>query len=283
MAGQGYGSLRSYSPNDDSGFERERPRRQGGGSFFEYSDTISSNIFNISTNTTALERLVKQIGTGKDGTQLRDKIHETEQNTNRLIKQTAQAFHKLSGVVTRSNRQEKLQMERLKNEFQEAAERYNALQKKVADKVRTVAPPQPKPFVKDLISWQEADASDERSLVEEERRRQQAQLQAQGETIDTDLELLQEREEQIRRLEGDILDINTIFKDLSLLVHEQGETIDTIESNVEQASGNVEAGRDQLSQAANYQRRARKKVCVLIIILTIIAGVLALVIYLAVR
>jgi len=282
MANQGYGSIRNYNSNDDdSGFERGRPKRQGGGSFFEHSDTISSNIFNISTNTTALDRLVKQIGTGKDGTQLRNKIHETEQKTNQLIKQTAQTFHKLSGVVVRSNRQEKLQMERLKNEFQEAAERYNALQKKVADKVRTVAPPQQKSTVKDLISWQEAD--DERSLMEEERQRQQAQLQAQGQTIDTDLALLEEREEQIRRLEGDILDINAIFKDLAVLVHEQGETIDTIEANVEQASSHVEAGRDQLTQASNYQRRARKKMCILVIILTIVAGVVALVIYLAVR
>ncbi len=57
--------------------------------------------------------------------------------------------------------------------------------------------------------------------------------------MDTDLALLQEREERIRQLESDILDVNEIFRDLGQLVHEQGETIDTIEANVEQAYNQV--------------------------------------------
>ncbi len=61
---------------------------------------------------------------------------------------------------------------------------------------------------------------------------------------------MQEREQQIRQLESDILDINEIFKDLGTLVHEQGEMIDNIEDNVEQAYNQVEAGNEQLSQAA---------------------------------
>lgn len=84
--------------------------------------------------------------------------------------------------------------------------------------------PQQKAAVKDLISWQvsmqvdclcavhcmvnnqwfaqEADASDEQRLQEEENRRQQlAQLQAQSDIADTDYALLQEREEQISKLE----------------------------------------------------------------------------------
>ena len=63
---------------------------------------------------------------------------------------------------------------------------------------------------------------------------------------------MQEREQQIRQLESDILDINEIFKDLGTLVHEQGEMIDNIEDNVEQAYNQVEAGNEQLSQAAKW-------------------------------
>ena len=42
---------------------------------------------------------------------------------------------------------------------------------------------------------------------------------------DVDLELIQEREQAIHKLESDIMDVNQIFKDLGMLVHEQGEVI----------------------------------------------------------
>lgn len=37
------------------------------------------------------------------------------------------------------------------------------------------------------------------------------------------------------------------------MVYDQGEQIDTIEANVEQAYTHVEEGREQLSKAATYQ------------------------------
>ncbi len=75
-------------------------------------------------------------------------------------------------------------------------------------------------------------------------------LQAQEVAVDTDLALLQEREERIRQLESDILDVNEIFRDLGALVHEQGETIDTIENNVEEAYNQVRDTVDVLQNCA---------------------------------
>ena len=54
------------------------------------------------------------------------------------------------------------------------------------------------------------------------------------------------------------MDVNTIFKDLATMVHEQGETIDSIEGNVEQASITVHDGTDQLRQAERYKVNDKK-------------------------
>ena len=54
------------------------------------------------------------------------------------------------------------------------------------------------------------------------------------------------------------MDVNTIFKDLATMVHEQGETIDSIEGNVEQASITVHDGTEQLRQAERYKVRYQK-------------------------
>ena len=43
------------------------------------------------------------------------------------------------------------------------------------------------------------------------------------------------------------------------MVHEQGDIVDSIESNIEATTVQVTTGTEQLRQAADYQSKARKK------------------------
>ncbi|GCB78580.1 hypothetical protein scyTo_0015849, partial [Scyliorhinus torazame] len=52
---------------------------------------------------------------------------------------------------------------------------------------------------------------------------------------------------------ADMLDVNQIIKDLALLVHEQGDNIDSIEANIERAASNVDAANEQLAKANQHQ------------------------------
>ena len=56
--------------------------------------------------------------------------------------------------------------------------------------------------------------------------------------------------------------MNTIFKDLATMVHDQGETIDSIEENVGAAAITVHDGTDQLRQAERYKVRFPLKLAV---------------------
>lgn len=47
--------------------------------------------------------------------------------------------------------------------------------------------------------------------------------------------------------------MNTIFKELATMVHEQGEMIDSIEANVETSQMRVEEGTSQLATASSYK------------------------------
>ena len=53
--------------------------------------------------------------------------------------------------------------------------------------------------------------------------------------------------------QSDIIDVNTIFKDLATMVHEQGSMVDSIEQNVESTNIRVHEGTDQLRQAEAYK------------------------------
>ena len=80
-----------------------------------------------------------------------------------------------------------------------------------------------------------------------------SQRQVQAFEEEVDVQALEERERAIRQLESDIVDVNTIFKELSTMVHEQGDMIDSIEANVESAQMRVEEGTNQLATASSYQ------------------------------
>lgn len=129
------GGFNQYS--DSSPFGGGQSPGRGGVDTSQLYDKISTNIFKINSNATTLERSCRQIGTGKDSKELRDRIHSSEQSTNYLIRETAEAFHDLSRALSGSNRSQKLMFERLKNDFKETVKRYNTVQKSVAEKVKS--------------------------------------------------------------------------------------------------------------------------------------------------
>jgi t-SNARE complex subunit (syntaxin) len=65
------------------------------------------------------------------------------------------------------------------------------------------------------------------------------------------------------------------------LVHDQGEIVDSIESNVETSAIRVNEGTDQLMQAERYQNMARKKKLYLASILVGVLVALGLIIWLS--
>ncbi|ORC89824.1 putative target SNARE [Trypanosoma theileri] len=91
-----------------------------------------------------------------------------------------------------------------------------------------------------------------------------------------------ETRNDIYRIEQSMRSLNQLFNDLAFLVHEQGEIMDVILKNIENATRYVETGRKELKKARKYQKRSRKKLCCcvvlvgIILILIIVAVVLGL-------
>ena len=111
-----------------------------------------------------------------------------------------------------------------------------------------------------------------------------AQRQAQiSMESDVNLSQLKEREAALRKLENDIVDVNMIFKDLAVMVHDQGEMIDSIESNVEQVQIRVNEANTHLESAKKNQQTARKTKFILIVILAAVVGVILLLIILSLQ
>jgi len=72
---------------------------------------------------------------------------------------------------------------------------------------------------------QTAVVDDDKSSLVEEEERQQLQLQQQ---LQFDAELLIEREDRVRAIETDILDVNELMRELAAQVNEQGAAVGKI-------------------------------------------------------
>lgn len=88
---------------------------------------------------------------------------------------------------------------------------------------------------------------------------------------------IKRREEEITSIVNSISELQTIFKDLSILIVDQGSILDRIDYNIEMASHHIEEGRKQLVQGEKYQKSATKKYIIILLILIVLAFVFAII------
>uniref|UniRef100_A0A673JH45 Syntaxin-12 n=1 Tax=Sinocyclocheilus rhinocerous TaxID=307959 RepID=A0A673JH45_9TELE len=242
--------------------------------FNNLTQTCSSNIQKITQNTGQIKSMLFQLGTRPDTPELQDRLQQMQHYTNQLAKETNRHLKDLGSLPQPQSpseqRQQRIQKDRLMNDFSAALNNFQVVQRRAAERERE--------------SVEQARAGS-RLHVDELNQDEQLYLFCAEEEpfTEEDIELIKERETNIRQLESDIMDVNQIFKDLAVMIHDQGDMIDSIEASVESAEVHVERGAEQLQQAAYYQRKSRKRMCVLALILSLVATIFAIIIWQVVR
>ncbi|VDI32129.1 syntaxin 7 [Mytilus galloprovincialis] len=252
---------------------------EGGSEFNRLSNTVGSNIQKITQNVSQIQRLVGVIGTSQDSQDSRDRVHQLTHYTNQLAKETnvdLKSFARLH-VSPSDQSKWKMQKDRYTEEFSNALTNFQTTQRTAAEKEKA------------SVARARAHSSTTKYPFEDEPQEdftspgfsQTKQVLVMEE--DVDLEMIQERENAIKQLERDITDVNHIFKDLGMLVHEQGDMLDSIEANVETAQIQVHEGNKQLASASTYQKKSRRKKCIIIVILLVVLIFLILIIWAATK
>nr|XP_024213092.1 syntaxin-12 isoform X1 [Pan troglodytes] len=229
-----------------------------------------------------IKNLMSQLGTKQDSSKLQENLQQLQHSTNQLAKETNELLKELGSLPlplsTSEQRQQRLQKERLMNDFSAALNNFQAVQRRVSEKEKeSIA----RARAGSRLSAEERQR--EEQLVSFDSHEEWNQMQSQEDEVaitEQDLELIKERETAIRQLEADILDVNQIFKDLAMMIHDQGDLIDSIEANVESSEVHVERATEQLQRAAYYQKKSRKKMCILVLVLSVIILILGLIIWL---
>jgi len=243
--------------------------------FTNKSQTIESSLFKLSSSLVSFTKMVDALGTPRDTPEFRHQFqnvktslitefHSTEANIKQLGRPTnprarvqQEVFNKrLSGAL---------------GEFKHLCE--SSIQKD--KKALAAAAAKPPPYTAHPV--EDEEESENASMMAAHRRREQENQQQLRAQMQFNQDMIIEREEGMKEIEGTMQEINDIFRDLSMAVHDQAGILDSIEANMVSSDVNVERGTEQLSKASTYQKSARSKMMCLLVIVAIVAAILVIV------
>ncbi|XP_009767743.1 syntaxin-22-like [Nicotiana sylvestris] len=238
------------------------------------TQAMVSGIFQINTAVSTFQRLVNTLGTPKDTPELREKLHKTRVHIGQLVKDTSAKLKQASETDHRIevSASKKITDAKLAKDFQAVLKEFQKVQRLAAERETAYTPFVPQAVLPSSYTASEIDVSTEKSPEQRaflvESRRQEVLL------LDNEIAfneaIIEEREQGIQEIQQQIGEVNEIFKDLAVLVHEQGAMIDDIGSNVENAHAATAQGRSQLAKAAKTQRSNSSLTCLLLVIFGIV-------------
>ena len=272
-------NVRTEFGDSSDGYQQSR---NGDSEYIRLSNCVSNNIQQLTKKVASIQKMVNQIGTNYDVPELFDKLQSEQKESNRIATETTVFLKQLRQIHLFSSpaedRQRRIQQDKLQENFSNALQNLQQVQRLVVEKEReTVQRARTKSLERGFQNYEHRDTSPMKANTSGE-----CVFQAQEE-VDVNIDMIREREDALRQLESDIVNVNEIFKDLAIMVHEQGDVIDSIEANVDHTQGHVEAANVQLHKAKSHQSAARKKKCCLIVILLLAILGIGLAIYFSVK
>ncbi|KAG0309327.1 hypothetical protein BGZ98_003442 [Dissophora globulifera] len=231
---------------------------------------VSQLVFRISSNMSSIQRLVGYLGTAKDSQDVRTKLQEVTEQSQNLVRETSQDIKDLAKFDTAGK---KLETQKLSKDFSKVLVEFQKIQRVSAEKQREFVLKARQVGARNDYSDPE-DGNGDQSLVDNDQRRMQLLV------VDNELEynesMITQREDEIRDIEHGISELNDIFRDLGSMVHEQGNMLDSIESNVTSITMTTHTAAEELVTAAEHQKSARNKSCYLLLIAAVVAGIVIL-------
>ncbi|KAL4565792.1 hypothetical protein LXL04_029898 [Taraxacum kok-saghyz] len=239
------------------------------------TQAIASGIFQINTAVSTFQRLVNTIGTPKDTPELRDKLHKTRLHIGQLVKDTSEKLKQASEADHRTevSASKKITDAKLAKDFQAVLKEFQKAQRLSAERETAYSPSVPQPILpsrneasEDAIS---GTSPEQRALLVDRRQVLQEVLLLDNEIAFNEA-IIEERDQGIQEIQNQIGEVNEIFKDLAVLVHEQGTMIDDIGSNIENSHAATLQGKSHLAKASKTQRSNSSMTCLLFVILGIV-------------
>ncbi|KAI3934272.1 hypothetical protein MKW98_009253 [Papaver atlanticum] len=230
------------------------------------TQALASGVFQFNTSVSKFHRFVNTlIGTPKDTPQLRQKLLNTRSHVTQLVKDTSSKLKQASNTASK-----KIADAKIVKDFQSVSKEFQKAQHVAAQ--REV---QYDPFVPSSEFDRNSDKNPEQRTALIESRRKDVLLMENE--IGLNEAIIEEREQGIQEIQNQIGEVNEIFKDLAVLVHEQGDSINDIDSHVRTSYMATQDAKSQLQKAAKTQKSDSSLMCLLLVIFGIVLVIVIIV------
>ncbi|KAI3940519.1 hypothetical protein MKW98_024926 [Papaver atlanticum] len=237
------------------------------------TQAVASGVFQINTSVSTFQRLVNTLGTPKDTPELREKLRKTRLHIAQLVKDTSAKLKQASETDqhTEVSASKKIADAKLAKDFESVLKEFQKAQRLAAEREVQYAPfvPQsvPSSYTPSELDRNSDKNPEQRTALIESRR--QDVLLLDNEIVFNEA-IIEEREQGIQEIQNQIGEVNEIFKDLAVLVHEQGAVIDDIGSHVETSHMATQQAKSQLAKAAKTQKSNSSLTCLLLVIFGVV-------------
>ncbi|KAH6651559.1 t-SNARE [Truncatella angustata] len=278
-------SFDQLSSIESGGAGSSSARRHGGNQggysdspeFSRLSQTLMNTLFHLQGNNAKLRTEINRLGSRQDNPRLRERVQALLEESRDKFKDIGEGVKKLQSSwgpddVTPTQR---YSQQKLAREFAASLKEFQTLQRTALEKLNASVTAARAALDTDAPSDAQADR-DELQLLQQQ---EQVHLAPQDD-VDFQDALIAEREEEIRQIEEGVGDLNVLFRQVAQIVGEQGEQLETIESNAINVRDDTRGADYELRSAARYQKNARSKACCLLLILAVILTIVMLAVFL---
>ncbi|KAI3713716.1 hypothetical protein L1987_72302 [Smallanthus sonchifolius] len=208
--------------------------------------------------------------------------HKTRLHIGQLVKDTSDKLKQASETDHNAgvSASKKITDAKLAKDFQTVLQEFQKAQRLSAERETAYTPYVPQSSLPSHDPASEVDISSDRSqeqralLVDSKRQLFGNYVLLEVLLLDNEIAfneaIIEERDQGIQEIQNQIGEVNEIFKDLAVLVHEQGTMIDDIGSNIENSHAATAQAKSHLANASKAQRSNSSMTCFLLVIMAIV-------------
>jgi len=238
--------------------------------FQKLSHDLMTKLFTLTGNISRLTNQIALLGTKRDTERVRERVHDLLEETKDTFKDVGEGVKQIQTWEDVSPSQ-KYTQQKLSREFQASLREFQNVQRQALEKQRSSASAA-RAALEDASGSPTAEGDTQLGQLQSQ---EQLRLASQDE-VDFQDSLIVERETEIRNIEQGVSELNELFRDVAHIVGEQGEQLDTIAANVDNTRSDTRGADLELRSAARYQRNARSKACILLLILAVVVTIILL-------
>jgi t-SNARE complex subunit (syntaxin) len=255
--------------------------------FQRLSQELMTKLFTLTGNISRLSNQIALLGGKRDTERVRERVHDLLEETKETFKDVGEGVKKIQTwenvsvraksphfqdhMLTSLQPSQKYTQQKLSREFQASLREFQNVQRQALEKQRASASAA-RSALEDAVS----PGEDSTHLGQLQSQSQEQLRLASQDEVDFQDSLIVEREAEIRNIEQGVSELNELFRDVAHIVSEQGEQLDTIAANVDNTRTDTRGADLELRSAARYQKNARSKACILMLILAVVVTIILL-------